>query len=105
MSEHTKERWDFDYGYVPPDGPKRYADIYDDNETIIAQVNDCIPEGIANGKRIVACVNACQGIKNPEVLPEVVEFLRHIAGRKTRVREVLEARDLLSRLTGGDDES
>jgi len=55
-------------------------------------------EGNANAERIVSCVNACAGIENPEVIPEVIanldNFLRslsmyHDAGAcHERIREV-----------------
>lgn len=65
MSEHTKEPWT--YGHVGDDfwigdnsdGLNNLARVYWDMGEI--------PEGRANARRIVACVNACSGIKTEDL--------------------------------------
>ena len=32
----------------------------------------------ANAERIVACVNACAGIKNPDVVPKIIEVAKQL---------------------------
>lgn len=61
---HTAEPWNWDQGDIGTDYSHLYCDIYTEDETIIAQVNDKISKkiGAANARRIVACVNACAGV-------------------------------------------
>lgn len=33
----------------------------------------------ANAERIIACVNACQGVKNPAATPDLLRALQHCA--------------------------
>ena len=35
-------------------------------------------ETLANGRRLVACWNACEGIRNPEAVPDMLAALRSI---------------------------
>lgn len=49
---------------LPPDGNRRIAQL-------------CGRSDAANGRRVVACVNACQGI-NPEAVPELLAALRRL---------------------------
>lgn len=58
-TEHTPPPWEWDSGIIPPDGPHKYCDVYvDGGDTIIANVNDCIPQGKANAAFIVTAVNS-----------------------------------------------
>ena len=71
MTEHTLGPWSieqahFDPWVVAPDG--RYV------IATVATGGDMSKEGHANARRIVACVNACEGI-NPEAVAELVEAL------------------------------
>jgi hypothetical protein len=60
----TPTPWEWDSGIIPPDGPERYCDIYvDGGDKIIAEVNDCIPEGEANAALIVEAVNSHAALK------------------------------------------
>ena len=61
MTQHTAEPWRTENGdVVCKEGP-------------IAAV--MLPNDRANATRIVACVNACEGI-NPEAVPELLEALK-----------------------------
>lgn len=52
---HTPGPWTYDRGVVPPDGPQRYSTVSSaDGDLAIAEVNDLIPEGIANARLIAA---------------------------------------------------
>ncbi len=77
MSEHAKEPWDYeeirrdevvDYAIIDAEG-KRICDTlgsefgYDRTQ-------------IASAKRIKACVNALEGIKNPEAVKDLVDIAR-----------------------------
>jgi hypothetical protein len=53
----------------------------------------------ANATRIVSCVNACQGIADPSVIPELVHFLSRISDILSE-QDFEEARSLLYRLKG-----
>lgn len=69
-AQHTPGPWGWDRGLVPPDGPERYADIYiDGGETIIANFNDRIPEGLAN---------ACLMSAAPDLLESCQEMLGYM---------------------------
>jgi len=67
MAKHTPGPWEYDYGIVPPDGPEKYSDIYvigDDREPIIiAEFNNCIPEGQANARLIAAAPDLLEALK------------------------------------------
>jgi len=60
---HTPGPWEWDAGIIPPDGPERYADIYADDEIIIASFNDQIPEGRANARLIAAAPDLLKAAK------------------------------------------
>ena len=76
MSEHTKGPWRTGYRY-----PCRIISYVGN-----IPASTCLPEDEgtesdeqkANAARIVACVNACEGI-NPEAVPDAMEALRNIA--------------------------
>lgn len=81
MSKHTKEPWNI-FAF----------EIYDEREQIIA---DCgysedvfTQDGcIANAQRIVQCVNAMDGIENPE---EYMNAMREVHDTLATTREKLE---------------
>lgn len=61
----------------------------------------------ANAKRIVECVNACEGIENPNVLPELLRALKQTrdaliryAGPETSLYEITEANAAIARAEG-----
>src|SRR4051812_35906334 len=56
-------------------GPKKHTDE-NHGITVYPFNGDQIAE--ANAKRIVACVNACAGVKNPEPLHKVIQCLKYI---------------------------
>jgi hypothetical protein len=84
MSKHTREPWikgtraDI-YGYVKPGSP---VPIYCSGDILVARVlvsdtND--EQAEANAARIVACVNACEGIEDPCALADIVPMLKRHA--------------------------
>lgn len=94
---HTKEpdriTWYMEkWRFVETD---EYCQIYDRDGDIIwseeQQTADGIlsPTHIAQMRRIVACVNACAGLPDPGVVPEMVEFCRKFV---TWYRELVEDR-------------
>lgn len=56
---------------------------------------ECYPNPVANAARIVACVNACEGIDDPSVIPEVLFLLRRLASGRLTPRDVDRALKLL----------
>ena len=60
-------------------GPGLMVAASDEAETYVAQCDNISASAIskeqmiANARRIVACVNACEGIANPEAVGELVE--------------------------------
>ena len=72
MSEHTPEPWK----YLPPDHVGGAAIIPMEGPCICTFWNEnpdlrSEAEHDANARRIVACVNACEGI-NPEAVPDLL---------------------------------
>lgn len=65
--QHTSEPWSAPFLWV-----------MDKNKMAIAQTSEHYDQGTreANAQRIVQCVNACAGIKNPEAFSEVAPLLR-----------------------------
>jgi len=51
------------------------VDWYDLASVVIRVDGEDSPEGQANAARIVACVNACEGLADPSVVPELVTAL------------------------------
>lgn len=78
MSKHTKGPWELcevgDYGDF--DGLSRVI-IGDDRRLAVVHVSD--EETNANAKRIAECVNACEGIEDPSVIPEMLGALKSLA--------------------------
>lgn len=77
MSEHAKEPWRLFTTYAHPE-------IRGEDDTFVAAFK---PEYIANASRIVACVNACEGI-DTEVL-EITHGLDAIYNQKKQERDEL----------------
>jgi len=88
--EHTPEPWETDLIYVVASDPKGiHPDIYiaeiahEDSEGLIASS----AEQEANGHRIVACVNACEGISTEAleqgVIQEMLDVMKaYLSGTK-----------------------
>jgi len=57
--------------------------------SVTAYVSDGWPldEQVANGERIVACVNACQGI-NPEAVKDMLEYLQRLSAAADTGQEI-----------------
>jgi hypothetical protein len=82
-ASHTPEPWDYDTGFiVAPDPAGEHPDIY------IAEIAHSDDEGRiapyeqheANGRRICAAVNACEGISTEALERGVIAEMRHILG-------------------------
>jgi len=71
-------RLDLDRCRVDIETVERGDDLPDQGYTIAVCYSGAKDEG-ANARRIVACVNACEGI-NPEAVPEMVEVLESVNG-------------------------
>jgi len=70
---HTKEPWT-----TPEDGVAPFATILIEDasgDTTIAATPSDDEQCRANAQRIVACINACAGIPDPSVIPEIVDLL------------------------------
>ena len=72
MNKHTPEPWGV---WLNPDGCNRGMITDDALARHIVYVVGNTHEAKANGRRIIACVNACAGI-NPEAVPELLEALK-----------------------------
>lgn len=96
---HTQEPW-----MVDPDNRPGYewnnhiVSATDTNQTICFMTHDNTAENIegeANARRIVACVNACKGIKTESLEMEVLSWITDETGENPLQRErdeLLEAR-------------
>lgn len=65
MSVHTKGPWKFDVGnwQIEVEGSRTaIADLCTRQDEDTGE----LPDAFANGHRIVECVNACDGIENPD---------------------------------------
>lgn len=73
---HTPGPW-----VINPDNPTFISSA--DNTADICEIEgwplEYAAEEDANRARIVACVNACEGIADPSVVPEAIEALRGFA--------------------------
>lgn len=114
MNKHTSGPWicgDYsgyisseNMGYVPLVTPF-LVEANRDNQ------NGPTPEAQANAARIVACVNACEGIKDPEeMVPEMMNFIHELTevDEGSTIDYVLEgwviaARALLAKLTPDEE--
>ena len=99
LMSHTPEPWMVD----PDDRPgyewnNHIVSATDPNQTICFMTHDNTPENIegeANARRIVACVNACKGIKTESLEMEVLSWITDETGENPLQRErdeLLEAR-------------
>lgn len=98
MGKHAREPWKW--------GDEHYNDLLDTSVRILMNAERAIlyhqahwPIRDANAARIVACVNACEGL-NPEAVPEVLEALREMLAvntsmpeRADKARSFLDARE------------
>lgn len=89
-TRHTPTEWEVGAGPHTRD-----REVFDNDGMLIA---DCrtntrgAAEECANAARIVACVNACEGI-NPEAVPELLEALKHALDSITHGQPGLENED------------
>lgn len=118
MSENrapwTPEPWrvvENDGAYVSkPDLARLRIEELNGLQCVIALIVTDIPqlENQANAARIAACVNACAGIADPDVVKEMVRMLRRVCGIQclcaTPVSECISctARALKARIDGGE---
>ncbi len=68
---HTPGPWHTTHGYLYGPGTNRPMGSM-----------ACGIKGEANAARIVACVNACEGIEDPSVISELVSVLQSILGNE-----------------------
>lgn len=62
-----------------------------------------------NAQRIVACVNACEGIADPSIIPELIHWVQEVVGlgdNSSEMRDCVEyLRNLLARSKGRKPEA
>lgn len=82
MSEHTKEPWHL--GEIRSIRGRIYTTMPDGDEYVLADTNWNFPDDAkANARRIVACVNACEGISTEELENRLsVQSLQNFAANK-----------------------
>ena len=75
MSAHTKAPW----RYVPELYSSKCVIMLEDR-TEARWLAHCQPEfsGEANAARIVACINACEGIENPARIADLIDAAKEI---------------------------
>ena len=110
---HSKEPWRFERGRIyGNDQPLIFVSSCQLDEYTTYEQYEF--EEDADGRRIVECVNACAGIADPSVIPELVEvaetLLGHVIAGKvatfddpSRVNDiplVIRSRALLSKIKG-----
>ena len=99
MSEHTKEPWKA--GRRGNGVSIVFAGRRSDNETIIANCSSN-QDDEANARRIVACVNACEGIKT-ETLEQYVSGIVNYSVEQSKIEMIVqrdnEIETLLENLT------
>ena len=86
--KHTPEPWEV------IEASPRHREVWADNGTYdglfivstATRVNKPRPYDVANVQRIVACVNACTSIPNPEAIPELVSAVRAVLGDKNKTK-------------------
>lgn len=88
-AKHTPEPWSFDLENIGIDNNPGFGLLADGlplNITVHSRsldkwpnTADCTEQATANAKRVVACVNACEGI-NPEAVPELLEAAERMIG-------------------------
>ena len=87
----TPTPWEWDSGIIPPDGPGTYCDIYvDGGDTLIAEINDCIPQGLANAALIIEAVNSHAALKAriTELEANERKAAEHIRGLEEALRRI-----------------
>ena len=98
MSEHTKEPWNADVSITDKNGwelPKQIVTISSGEKLIARYSTDygefpCDSENEANARRIVACVNACDGYST-EALEEPGGFMKSFGDALEQRDKLLEA--------------
>ena len=104
-AKHTPGPWEAD-----SDGHIYHAPTDEDADPHVARANRARPEHAANAARIVACVNACEGIDDPAVglakvraaLLAARGWLRHGADGGGRAGDVEDAMTAALALLGGE---
>jgi len=93
--KHTPEPWIDCEGF---DHVERHVRAHEDGRFVaslyeVSSTKEAAspPEIAANAKRIIACVNACAGLEDPSVVPELVKEMEKIAEWDARGDEWEEA--------------
>ena len=97
--EHTKGPWRVD---SPMSGPLangrvsiRGSDEYKSAICFFNPLRECGPTDQANARRIVACVNACEGIKTEHLEHASLDFGKELRAERDRIaalnKELVEA--------------
>ena len=112
MSEHTPEPWTYwvwSKAHTDKSGASSLGWSDDSGDHTIADFTydeDCEPEEQeANARRIVECVNACAGIKDPSVVKEMMEFLREqarVSISRTLEAVAFDAQEILKKIEGAE---
>lgn len=86
---HTPEPWRAARAHEGADGPywdiepeeraeydaKPYTTIYGGNGMVVTNAHDLFTFRPGDAERIVACVNACEGIENPEAVRDAIAVM------------------------------
>lgn len=79
MSKHTPGPWILEKPELDCVAISASSGDWLDLASVAIRVNDKHdPEGQANAARIVACVNACEGLADPSVVPELLAALEEL---------------------------
>lgn len=79
MSKHTPGPWILEKPELDCVAISASSGDWLDLASVVIRVNDKHdPEGQANAARIVACVNACEGLADPSVVPDLLAALEGI---------------------------
>lgn len=104
---HTPEPWSVVTPHpgqfaIVPENRQKHATTH-----TLAYIRDFQSNDEANAARIVACVNACEGIADPGAVPDLLEALKSaldiMEGREAgseRVDAIAQARAAIARATG-----
>lgn len=88
-TEHTPEPWRFvvpDSAITMPKGCTLNAYIGCRKDGCVALLHAHPPVDFANGRRIVACVNGCQGI-NPAAVPDLLSACKDVVNTEDMLDE------------------
>lgn len=96
MNKYVKGRWE-----VNADA----AEVVCGDEVVLSFSERFTKKEQAIAARIVACVNACEGIEDPSVIPEVLELLRRIPQSEASSAMKTNALRLLTRLASAPKET